>query len=386
MAETTGMPKVTVEDQGLVEQPGAQSRWFGWLAQAVGPIALALLVGGFILLVIGRDPLGFYGDIVGRGLFHPSGVQETVNRMAPLLLIGCGLIIAFRAGIWNIGGDGQFIVAAVLVAGTGAPLVRALPNTVAFMILGAIGAAAGALWALVPAYLKARLGINEIITSLMMTLVGLNVAGMLIKGPFRCWLTAVPRTAQIPFEDFLPDLPGTRIHLGIVVTLVLVVVVHYVMTRTSFGLRLRVLGTNWRVASHAGLDNFGLTIVAFMLSGAFMGLAAAVEILGMWGHIRSGWNPGFGLPLFALVFLARLNAIAVIPLVGFYSVFSTAGAGAARRADLCIHFLLVIMGLTLLFMTFMEYVASWREQRAYLTRTLKPAPYRRMDEDRAVDL
>jgi len=343
------------------------------LGQAIGPILLALLVSAALLLALGKNPLTFYRDIVSQGLFNKGGIQDTAIRMAPLLLMASGLIVAFRANIWNIGGDGQFLLAAALVAGAGPPLIGALPNALAFVILCVTAVVVGGGWTVVPAYLKARYGLNEIITSLMMTFVGVNFANLLIKGPFRSTTTQVPQTDVIPFKELLPRIPGTRIHVGLVLALIAVFAVHYVMTRTAFGLKLRVLGANPRAAAHAGLSIPRLTIVGFMLSGAFMGLAAAVEVLGVWGYVRADWNPNFGLPLFALVFLARLNALAVIPLVGFYAVISMGGHFAARQAALPDDFMLMIVGLILLFMTLTEYLAGRSERGGYLSAGLKKA-------------
>ncbi len=354
---------------------GTSARW-AWLwslGQAIGPILLALLVSAALLLVLGKNPLTFYRDIVSQGLFNKGGIQDTAIRMAPLLLMASGLIVAFRANIWNIGGDGQFLLAAALVAGAGPPLIGALPNALAFVILCVTAVVVGGGWTVVPAYLKARYGLNEIITSLMMTFVGVNFANLLIKGPFRSTTTQVPQTDVIPFKELLPRIPGTRIHVGLVLALIAVFAVHYVMTRTAFGLKLRVLGANPRAAAHAGLSIPRLTIVGFMLSGAFMGLAAAVEVLGVWGYVRADWNPNFGLPLFALVFLARLNALAVIPLVGFYAVISMGGHFAARQAALPDDFMLMIVGLILLFMTLTEYLAGRSERGGYLSAGLKKA-------------
>lgn len=354
---------------------GAKDRWVwvGGVGQALGPILLALVVSGVLLLILGKNPLAFYGDILSQGLFKKSGIQDTAIRMAPLLLMAAGLIVAFRANIWNIGGDGQFLLAAALVAGAGPPLVGALPNVLAFVILCVMAVLVGGAWTVVPAYLKARYGLNEIITSLMMTFVGVNFGNLLIKGPFRSTTTNVPQTDVIPFKELLPRIPGTRIHIGLILALIAVFAVHYVMTRTAFGLRLRVLGANPRAAAHVGLSIPRLTMIGFMLSGAFMGLAAAVEVLGVWGYVRADWNPGFGLPLFALVFLARLNALACIPLVGFYAVISMGGHFAARQAGLPDDFMLMIVGLILLFMTLTEYLAGRSGKGGYLPKGLKKA-------------
>ncbi len=347
--------------------------------RSLGPIVLALVAGAAILLALGRNPIVFYGDIVEGGLTRTTGLQDSVTRMAPLLLIAAALVVVFRANIWNLGIDGQFLLAAAMVAGLGRDLDRALPNGLALGLLWLLAAAVGAVWTIVPAYLKARYQVNEIITTLMMNFVGINVANLFIKGPFRDFeSTNVPQTSVLPVEQRLPDLPGTSIHVGIVVALVACVLVHLAMTRTAFGLRLNVLGANPRAAAHFGLSVPRLIMVSFAVSGAVIGLAGAAEILGVWGYVRADWNPAFGLIVVPLVFLARLNAIAVIPFVALLSVLSIGGDLAARRADLPNDFLLVLVGLILLFMAVTEYLGRRRALGAsYLTEGLVAALRRR---------
>src|SRR5262247_3103745 len=145
------------------------------------PILLALIVGGIILLILGKDPLAYYGYVAKRGLLTWGGLQETFTRMAPLLLIGAGLIVAFRAGIWNLGGDGQFLLAAVITAALGPALINVLPQTLTLIACMIVSMVVAALWALVPAILKARYGVNEIVTSLMMSFLGTSFANVLVK-------------------------------------------------------------------------------------------------------------------------------------------------------------------------------------------------------------
>ena len=146
------------------------------------PILLALIVGGIILLILGKDPLAYYGYVVERGLLTWGGLQETFTRMSPLLLIAAGLIVAFRAGIWNLGGDGQFLLAAVITAALAPALIGVLPKLIILIALhGRVAIAVAALWSVIPAILKARYGINEIITSLMMSFLGISFANVLVK-------------------------------------------------------------------------------------------------------------------------------------------------------------------------------------------------------------
>jgi simple sugar transport system permease protein len=303
-------------------------------------------------------------------------------RMAPLLLIAAGLTFIFRANIWNLGYDGQFLLASAMIAGIGPGLDLRLPYWLTLVLLFIVAAVAGGLWTLIPALLKARYGVNEIITTLMMSFIGINLANILIKGPFQDFSKNTPQTSTLPLDAMLPNIPGTGVHIGLLVALVAALAVHYVLTRTSFGLQLQVLGANPRTAVHVGLRVPRLIITAFAVSGALIGLAAAVEILGIWGYMRADWNPAYGDAVIPFVFLARLNALAVIPFVGFYSVLSIGGEYATQQAGLPADFLLVLVGLILLFMTLTEYVGRKRDLGAsYLSAGLSGTLHRgKMDE------
>ena len=228
------------------------------------------------------------------------------------------------------------------------------------LITMAVAALVGGAWTIIPALLRGRYGVNEIITTLMMSFIGIGVANVLVKGPFRTEILGVARTDVIPFDQRLPLLFGTRIHLGFVLGVVALLAVHVVMTRTSLGLRLRILGASPRAALHAGLNPVRLTVIAFVLSGALIGLSGSVEILGVQGSFRADFNPAYGLLVIPLVFLARLNAIGSMILVIVFSVIQIGGESAARQAEITTDVLLVLVGLMLLFMALTEYVRTRR--------------------------
>lgn len=381
MADTIPVPEAAAPVHRLA--PGRGVAVADAVIRSVGPIVLAFAVGAVIIAALGRNPATFYGDIVDGGLLRTSGWQNTIIRMAPLLLIAAGLVVVFRANIWNLGIDGQFLLAAVIISGVGPGLDAALPNALTLVLLWFLAGAVGATWTIVPAYLRALYGVNEIITTLMMTFVGISVANLFIKGPFRDFeSTNVPQTSVLPVENRLPAIPGTRIHVGILIAFVAVVAVHYVMTRTSFGLRLNVLGANPRAAAHFGMSLRRLIMVSFAVSGLLIGFAAAAEILGVWGYVRADWDPAFGLAVVPLVFLARLNAIAVIPFVWLLATLSIGGDVAARKAELPNDFLLVLVGLILLFMAITEYLGRRRATgQSYLTAGLAETLRRRRDHE-----
>ena len=227
------------------------------------PVLLALIAGALLLLALGKDPLAYYGYVLRRGLYSPTGFEASVTRAAPLLLIAAGLIVAFRAGLWNLGVDGQFLLAAVCVAALAPALVPFMPAALAIAASFAVALAVGAAWSLVPAFLKARHGINEIVSTLMMSFLGVSLANVLIKIPFNDPSTTVPQTATLAVEDRLSRLGESTIHWGVVLALLAVLAVHLLMARTSLGLRLRIVGANPRAAVHAGLRVERLTFVAF---------------------------------------------------------------------------------------------------------------------------
>jgi simple sugar transport system permease protein len=327
------------------------------------PVALALLVGGLILLALGKNPLDYYGYVMQRSLLRWGGLQETLTRMAPLLLIAAGLIVAFRAGLWNLGGDGQFLLAAVTSAALAPVLIGLIPRGLTLVVCMIVGIGVGALWSLIPAMLKARYGVNEIITTLMMSFLGTSLANVLIKLVLRDPDTTVPQTRSLPVEARLPRLFDTTIHCGLVLAILAVILVHLMMTRTAFGLKLQVLGANRAAAIHAGLRVERLTILAFAVSAGLIGLAGAVEVLGVWGSVRADWNPAFGLLVVPLVFLARFNGYAIIGFTLFFSALMVGGESAARRVGVPQHYVLVLVALLLLFLALVEYLDQSRRKR-----------------------
>ena len=170
---------------------------------AIVPILLALGCMGILLAVLGREPFTFYADMFQRGLFEWEGFQESIIRSAPLLLIAAGLIVAFRANLWNLGGDGQFLLGAALTAGFAPSLLDSLGVWPMLIATTLIAALIGAAWTIIPAVLRGRYGVNEIVTTLMMSFIGIGVANVLVKGPFRTDVAGVARTDVVPFLSLI---------------------------------------------------------------------------------------------------------------------------------------------------------------------------------------
>ena len=328
-----------------------------------GPILVAVIIAGAILAVAGVDPLAYYGYVLQRGLFSAIGVQQTLTRMAPLLFIAAGLIIAFRAGIWNLGTDGQFLLGAVTAAASGPLLVEVMPVALAIFLSFLASALVAVMWSLLPALLRAYQGVNEIITTLMMTFLGASLANVLVKLVFLDPETTVPQTRTLAVEDRLPRLFDTTISSGLIMGIIAVIAVHLMMTRTAFGLKLRIVGASPRAAVHAGLGVPVLTVAVFALSAGLAGLAGAVDIIGVQGNVRADWNPAYGMAVIPVVFLARMNGWAAIAFVFLFSILSIGGESAARRLGVPQDFTLVFVAIILIVLALAEYITQRMNQR-----------------------
>ena len=333
-------------------------------ARVLVPVLLALVTGGVILLLLDSDPIAYFGYVVERGLLSPTGLEASITRMAPLLMIAAGLIVAFRAGLWNLGVDGQFLLATVCVAALAPSLVELVPSWLMIVICFAVAFAVAALWSVVPAFLKAVHGINEIISTLMMSFLGISLANILVKIPFNDPTTTVPQTETLEVVDRLSRLGDTTVHWGVILALLCVIGVHLMMGYTALGLRLQIIGANPRTATHAGFNVKLLTFCAFGLSAGFAGLGGAVDTLGVHGTIRADWNPAYGILVIPLVFLARFNGFGVIGFVFFFAVLMIGGESAARRIGVPNFFVLVLVALLLLFLAVVEFLdQEWRRRR-----------------------
>jgi general nucleoside transport system permease protein len=346
------------------------------VVSSLAAVLAALIVGGLFLELRGKDSINAYRILFERGLFNEDGLTETFKQMAPVLIVSAGLLIALKAGIWNIGVDGQFLIGALMAGVVGAQLAGETPRIV-MLAAGAIAGFAGGLaWAVVPALLAVRYGLNEIITTLMMNYVAVNVTSWLVKGPFKDPDRVAPETTQVPYELRLPFIPGTEVHVGLIVGLLVVVFVAVLFRSTVIGFMLTVLGRSRRAAIHAGIPVGALTILALLLSGGFAGLAGANDVLGVQGVFKANWDPGYGFTAFALVYLARLNSYAILPFAFFFSFLLVGGASMPRRANVPSYYIQMLEGLMLIFFACSVYA----ERRFYVFRSRQRAD----DRDRSV--
>jgi len=318
-------------------------------------ILFSLMTGGIILLAIGKNPLIYFALLFTRGMGSSLGIIESIIKMIPLLIIAAGLLACFSAGLWNIGTDGQFLIGAML-AGWAAPgLSGSLPYPAYLVSIALLGIFGGMAWILLPAFLKARFDINEIITTLMMSWVAISLVTWLVKGPINDLSTVPAQTTLIPAVYRLPMIPFTRIHSGLVIGIAALLGMHWVIRKTTLGYQFRVMLMNKKAAIHAGMRVPRLTVYGLLISGGLAGLAGSIDVLAIKGLFQGNWNPQYGMTTIPLVFLARLNGWAVIPLAYFFSFLAIGGEFVARDLGVPVFFVHVLEGLTLLFFAVSEY-------------------------------
>jgi len=333
------------------------------VAEPIIAILIATILCGCVLQVTGHDPVFAYGELIRRSLLRPLGLQETIVRAAPILIAGVAVLVAVKAGLWNIGIDGQVLMGALAAGYAGANLVS-LPGPVLWGFCAAAGAIAGGLWAVLPALLRARWGLNEIVTSIMFNYVAISLTAWLVKGPIRDRALVSPQTATIPRELRLPTIGDTRLHLGIVAAFLLILVLGLILRHTVAGYELTFVGANVRAARHGLIPVRSYLTGAFIVSGAVAALAGVNDVLSTKGTFQAEWNPGYGLTAFALVFLARRTPIGLVPAALFLGFLAYGSDIMPRSADIAPAFFDVFEGVLLIFLALSTWFHSVVARRA----------------------
>jgi simple sugar transport system permease protein len=275
---------------------------------------IAFVIAGLVVWLLGRSPLAAFEVYVTQPLSDPWALQELLVKATPLALIAIGLSYCFRANLWNIGAEGQFVMGAIF----GGWLALATHGSSAgfwvlpaMLLLGIIG---GALWALIPAFLKTRFGVSEILTSLMLVYVAQLTLDYLSRGPWRDPKGFnFPQSVTFDPAATLPPLvEGSRVHSGFAFAVIAVLVTTIVVGRTLFGYRLRLTGEAPRAARFAGFSSRSTTLAVFAISGGLAGLAGISEVSGQIGQLQPSISPGYGFTAITVAFLGRLNPLGIL--------------------------------------------------------------------------
>ena len=281
------------------------------LALTAGMVAIGLL-----FIISGVNPFFAFKKIFSGSFGSLYGFKETITKAIPLILIGGGLAVVFKAKFWNIGAEGQLLMGAIFGTWVGLNWGPSLPAPVIVPLMFLAGFLGGAFWGLIPAILKLRFSINEVISTLMLNYICAEFLTLLIVGPWKS-----PKKFGFPYTDDLPDsailslLPGSRIHTAtLIVAVVAVVVLTIVIYKTRFGYEVRVIGENPDAAKYAGIDFSRTTMLIMVISGGMAGLAGVGEVAGIHHYLSypDSISSGYGFTAIIVAWLAKLNPIYVI--------------------------------------------------------------------------
>jgi ABC-type uncharacterized transport system permease subunit len=294
---------------------------------SLAAVVLAFGTAALLLIVVGQNVFQSFGGMASTAVGSTFAIGTTLTKTVPRLLPALGIALALRAGLWNIGAEGQIYVgaaAATAVALFGPQLLFPLGTALALVVAMSVGA----VWAAIPGILRAYRGLNEVITTLMMVYIAVQLTNFLIEGPWLVANSTWPATPLIPAPFKLPLIwPGTLVNAGIIVALLGVAILGFVVNRTTFGLWLRAIGGNENASEVIGVPVRPAIVAALAASGAFAGLAGGIEVLGIRGRLLEGFSPGYGFEAIAIALLGRLNPVGILAASLLFGALDAGAAG-----------------------------------------------------------
>jgi general nucleoside transport system permease protein len=343
----------------------------------LGAIVLALLVGAIMLAALGANPLQAYAALWQGAFGSRNAIADTLVKATPLLFVGVGICVAFRGGVINIGGEGQFIMGAMgaTVLILNMPFLPSWAIIPLGMVMGLLG---GALWGGIPGYLKARFNVNEILSTLMMNSIALQIMNHLLSGP---WMDPVyiqnqsfiPETARFVAAADLPRWVPTRLHLGAAIAVVLAVVVWLLLWRTTMGYRIRAVGLNPKASKYAGIPVGRYSLLALSLSGALAGLGGAVQVMGVFHRMftdgqLAGFTGAAGFNGIVVALFGGLHPLGAIPASILFGALLVGANQLQRVMQVPSALAITLNGLVVVFVVATQVWAKRAEMRAVLTQ------------------
>lgn len=313
----------------------------------VGALIASALVFSVFLLALGKSPFEFFGLIWTGGFGSSFSVQNTLLRAAPLILTGLAFAIPARIGLTVIGAEGALVLGGFSAAALAIPLVTGGMTPVLGLPLMALAAMlTGAVWIGIVGWLRHYRGVNETIASLLMSYIAIATMNFFVEGPLRDPASAnKPSTMPIGELYRVGPMPGTTVHWGLAAGLVLAVVLHILMTRTTFGFAARMTGGNVRAAQAQGLPVGILVVGCCAIAGACAGLAGFFEVAAVHGQANASLVAGYGFTGILVAFLARQNALAVVPVAILFGALAASGGLIQRRMEMPDATILVLQGI-----------------------------------------
>lgn len=347
----------------------------------------ALLAGTIMLVILEVNPLIAYKALLDGAFGSTNAIAETLVKATPLLLVGLGICIAYRGNVINIGGEGQMIVGSIVATWVGLQFTE-LPGWLMIAIAMLVGAISGSIWAGIPGVLKAYFNVNEILSTVMMNAIAVQLLNFMLTGPMIDPVQSekasqIPQTARLVEAYRLPRWVPTRLHLGALFAVILAVLVYFLLWRTTLGYRIRSVGQSKTASRYAGIKVKRHIIIALMLSGAFAGLAGVIQVYGVnFRMITDGSPTGFtgsaGFNGIVAALFGSLNPILTIPASVIFGALLVGANSMQRVTQVPSALITALNGLVVIFVVSSE---IWRRKRQKKRLTVPIDDQIPIDED-----
>lgn len=344
-----------------LEQRDHTPVWLNLMLPVFAILATLFICSGLIALA-GANVLTAYATLFLSAVSTRFNLVETMVKATPLIFTGLAVTVAFRAKFWNIGAEGQLLAGAMAAAFIGARQGLPAWSLVPGMIIA--GGLAGALWAAIPALLKTRFKVDDVVTTLLLNFIIFYGMMALLDGPWKDPLSGYPDSPDIRMEAEFPILlKATRLHLGVIMAVLATPLVWVLMRHTALGFTINAVGENAKATHYAGLNITAIIIITAAISGALAGLAGVSEVAGLHFQVMAGLSPGYGYTGIVIAMLARLNPLGVIPAALFFAMIITGAEAMSRATGVPVFLADVIQGTALVTMLvallFNQYRLRW---------------------------
>lgn len=320
----------------------------GIYALPLASIVLALALASLLIVAGGHSPGVAFSALLSGAFGGRNSLGNTAITATPLLITALGIIIGIRAGLWNLGGDGQIDVGGLGATVVALHVVSRWPNPVAVPVVVLAGFGAGAVWGGIAGVLRARRGVSEVITTLLLSFVGAALVTYVVEAPLKDQYASFPHSPSI--RPYLWNvLHGSQAHAGLILGIALIGVVWLLLWRSSVGLDLRAIGLNPRAANFAGIAVERRIVLALVLSGGVAGIAGAGEVLGVQHELIENLSPGYGFTALAVALLADADPRYVLPSAVFFGALVSGAPVMQQRAGVPLEIALATQGLVILF-------------------------------------
>jgi len=339
----------------------------GWtIATPLLAVMLTMFFGGILFAALGKNPFETIRSIFFDPLFSEFAFYyrpQLLVKGAPLVLIAIGLSFGFRAGVWNIGAEGQYIMGALFGAGVGLAFYP-MESWVVFPLMVIAGAIGGTLWAMIPGVLKVKFGTNEILVSLMLVYVAEQLLASMALGAMRnpegMGFPGSRNLAQYPSAANLELISGSGMHWGVVVAFIAVIFAYITLSRHIFGFQVRLSGQSPRAAAFAGVNPARLVLVCLGISGALAGMAGMFEVAGPAGQVSIDFNVGYGFTAIIVAFLGRLHPVGILLAGGLMALTYIGGEIAQSNLGLPGAAIQLLQGMLLFFLLAVDVLTNYR--------------------------